>query len=62
MMNKLIDSILYLLMWIFAFKLFDLVMKQYNIDDKKMIKISLVGLIITMYLYYSNTFRSSQFK
>ena len=62
MMNKLIDSILYLLMWIFAFKLFDLVMKQYNLDDKKIIKICLVGLIITMYLYYSNTFRSSQFK
>ena len=61
-MIKIIDSLLYLLMWIFAFKLFDLFIKQYNINDKNIIVICLIGFIITTYLYYSNTFRSSRYK
>lgn len=62
MINKVIDSMIYLLIWVFTFKLTGILFEKLELDDNGMIKLCLIGLIVTMYLYYSNTIYSSDFK
>lgn len=62
MINKVIDSMIYLLIWVFTFKLTGILFEKLELDDNGMIKLCLIGLTVTMYLYYSNTIYSSDFK
>ena len=46
-----ISFIVYLMIWIFSFTLFDIYLKKYNYSENQIIKLCVGGLVIMCFIY-----------
>jgi len=49
-----ISFIVYLMIWIFSFTLFDIYLKKYNYSENQIIKLCVGGLVIMCFIYNSD--------
>ncbi len=49
--KEIVTLAIYLLIWIFAYKISDILFKKLNYDDDKMLQFSIVSLVVLTFAY-----------